>query len=154
MSMPEPDVAQAVDQALHAAATGDENRRWELVGLLHTHGGQPALDIAARLAEHPEPAHRVLAADVLSQLGVGPGKAAIDGPFRDQALALLLAMAPLEHDPSVLASITVGFGHIGDQRCVEAMLPMHTHAEVQVRAGVADSKQLAGSYVRNSPVLK
>lgn len=137
MPMSELTVAQAVDEALRAAAEDDESRRWELVSHLHTHGGHQALDIASRLHEHLEPSHRALAADVLSQLGTGSGRSAIDGPFRDDALALLLAMAEGERDPLILNSIAVGFGHIGDERCVEPLVRMHTHADVEVRAGVA-----------------
>jgi HEAT repeat protein len=129
-------VAQAVHEALRAAGAEDENGRWERVSYLHTHGGQEALDVASRMRDHPEPFHRALAADILSQLGAGPGQSAVDGPFRDQALELLLAMVECERDPKVLNSISVGFGHIGDERCVEPLVRMHTHTDVEVREGV------------------
>lgn len=129
-------VAQAVEEALRAAADGDEDRRWELVSHLHGHGGREALDVAARLRRHPEPSHRVLAADVLSQLGAVAGRSAMDGPFHDDALVLLLAMAEHEHDPSVLHAIAAGFAHIGDERCVEPLARVHEHPDVQVRVGV------------------
>jgi hypothetical protein len=73
MPTPELSVIEAVDEALRAGATGDEDRRWELITHLHIHGGQTALEAAARLSDHPEPARRRLAADVLSQLGAAPG---------------------------------------------------------------------------------
>lgn len=136
MSMSELTVAQAVDEALRAAAEDDEDRRWELVSQLHAHGGRQALDVASRLRGRPGSSHRALAADVLSQLGAGPGRSAIDGPFRDDALELLLAMAQGEHDSVVLNSIAVGFGHIGDERCLEPLVRMHTHPDVKVRTGV------------------
>lgn len=136
MSMPDPEVAQAFDEALRAAACGDDDRRWELVSRLRRQGGRTALDFASRLSRRVERSHRTLAADVLSQLGSGPGRRALDGPFRDDALALLLAMARHEQDPQVLSSILIGFGHIGDQRCVGAVRPLHTHADPRVRAAV------------------
>jgi HEAT repeat protein len=37
----------------------------------------------------------------------------------------------------VLNSVAVGFGHIGDERCLEPLVRMHTHPHVNVRAGVA-----------------
>ncbi|WP_203906700.1 HEAT repeat domain-containing protein [Rhizocola hellebori] len=136
MSTSELTVAQAFDQALLAAADDDEDRRWELVSWLHVNGGGQALTVASRLSEHPEPVYRALAADVLGQLGAGPGAPAIDGPFREGALELLLAMAQREHDSAVLNSIAVGFGHIGDERCLETLVQLHTHHDAKVRAGV------------------
>jgi HEAT repeat protein len=129
-------VAQAMHEALRAAAEDDESRRWELISHLHRHGGHQALEMASRLHVHCDPLHRALAADVLGQLGAGPGRPAIDGPFRDEALALLVAMVEGEHDPLVLSSIAVGFGHIGDERCLGPLSRMHTHSDVNVRAAV------------------
>lgn len=129
-------VAEAFEAALRAGADGDEDRRWDLVSHLHLHGGRDALAAAVRLHRDPEPARRRLAADVLSQLGAAPGRAAEDGPFREEALALLLAMVQDEHDPDVLNSITVGFGHIGDERSLEPLVRLHNHADSRVRQGV------------------
>jgi HEAT repeat protein len=129
-------VAHAVGDALRAAADGDDDRRWELITQLHIHGGSHALDEAARLRQDPEPTHRALAADILSQLGAAPGRAAVDGPFRDDALLLLLDMVQHEHEPVVLQSITVGFGHIGDERCVAPLIRLHAHPDAEVREGV------------------
>lgn len=136
MPMSDVAVAQAVDEALRTASEGDEDRRWELVWRLQQHGGVQALNMASRLHDHHEPSYRALVADVLGQLGAGPGRPAVDGAFRDDALALLLTMAEAERDPVVLTAITVGFGHIGDERCVEPMVRMHTHADACVREGV------------------
>lgn len=73
MQMFGPAVAHAIGDALRAAADGDEDRRWELVAQLQIHGGLHALDEAAQLRQDPDPRHRALAADILSQLGAGPG---------------------------------------------------------------------------------
>ncbi|GAA4957957.1 HEAT repeat domain-containing protein [Actinoplanes utahensis] len=134
MPTPEPSVREAFDEALRA---GDEDRRSEIVWHLHVHGGQQALEVAARLSEHPEPARRKLAADVLSQLGAAPGRAAAAGPFRDGALALLLTMVRDEPDPDVLHSITIGFGHIGDERSLAPLISLRAHSDAGVRYGVA-----------------
>jgi HEAT repeat protein len=136
MTQPDLTVAQAVEDALRAATDGDEDRRWNLVSHLHGHGGREALEIAARLRHHPERSYRALAADVLSQLGAVAGRSAMDGPFHDDALVLLLTMMDHEHDPSVLHAIAVGFAHIGDERCVEPLLRVREHPDVQVREGV------------------
>ncbi len=137
--MPTPDISvtEAIAAALRADADGDEDRRWDLVSHLHSHGGQDALAAAGRLHDDPEPARRRLAADVLSQLGAAPGRAAADGPHREEALALLLTMVRAEQDPDVLYSITTGFGHLGDERSLEALLRLHTHDDGRVRYGVA-----------------
>ncbi|GIE82048.1 hypothetical protein Aph02nite_79980 [Actinoplanes philippinensis] len=81
--MPTPDlsVTEAFDEALRA---DNEDRRWELVAYLHRHGGREALHAATRLAGHDDPAHRELAADVLSQLK----------ELREEALTLLLTTTP------------------------------------------------------------
>ena len=137
MPTPELSVIEAFDVALRAGAAGDEDRRGELISHLHLHGGQKALEVAARLSDHPEPARRRLAADVLSQLGAAPGRAAADGPFREDCLALLLTMVRDEPDPDVLYSITTGFGHIGDERGLAPLIRLHTHPDAEVRHGVA-----------------
>jgi HEAT repeat protein len=137
MPTPEPSVNEAIDEALRAGAAGDEDRRWDLISHLHIHGGQQALEIAARMSDHPEPTRRELAADVLSQLGAAPGRAAAAGPFRDDALALLLTMVQDEPDPDVLYSITVGFGHIGDERSLAPLISLRAHPDAKVRYGVA-----------------
>lgn len=133
MSNPDLDVARVVEEAL---ATPDEQRRWDLVGLLHTDGGAEALEIATRLAGHADPVRRELASDVLGQLGAGPGRAASAGPFREAATDVLLAMADREDDPAVLRSIAIGLGHLGDPRGLVPLARMHTHAEPRVRSGV------------------
>ncbi|HWS31209.1 MAG TPA: HEAT repeat domain-containing protein [Actinoplanes sp.] len=133
--MPTPDLAVSAvfDEAFRA---DDENRRWDLISHLHLHGGQDALDIAGRLAGDPDPARRVLAADVLGQLGAAPGRAAADGPFRNDAVTLLHTMARDETDPGVLYSVTTGLGHIGDERSLAPLIRLHTHADPEVRHGV------------------
>lgn len=135
ISMPTPEraVTEVFDEALRA---DDEHRRWDLISHLHLHGGPDALEVAGRMSSHPDPAHRVLAADVLSQLGAAPGMAAADGPFREGALALLLSMVQDESDPGVLTSIAVGFGHIGDDRSLAPLIRLHTHDDAEVRYGV------------------
>ncbi|WP_433789780.1 HEAT repeat domain-containing protein [Actinoplanes sp. CA-252034] len=124
MSTPEPTTAEAFDEALRA---GDDDRRWELISHLHRHGGREAVEIAARSAGHPDPARRLLAADVLGQFR----------PFREEALTLLLTMVRDESDPDVLHAITVGFGHIGDERSLAPLISLHTHPDAGVRRGVA-----------------
>jgi HEAT repeat protein len=143
MSTPEPSTIEAFDEALRAEAAGDEDRRWELVSHLHVHGGREALDVAARWSGDRDAARRRLAADVLGQLGAAPGRAAADGPFREDALTLLLTMARNETtaqdepDSGVLSSITIGLGHIGDVRSLEPLVELHVHPDAEVRYSVA-----------------
>ena len=133
MPTPELSATEAFDGALRAGDVGDEDRRWELISYLHVHGGQKALEAATRLSDHPEPAHRILAADVLSQLGAAPGQAAADGPLRESSLALLLTMLPDETDPDVLYSITIGLGPIRDERILDTFITRSAHEGAQVR---------------------
>ncbi|GAB4050949.1 hypothetical protein GCM10028775_25440 [Catellatospora paridis] len=136
MPMLEFAVTSAIDELLSLTAEEDEDCWWDLVWWLQGHGGRHALDAASRLSGHPEPSHRQAAADILCQLGAGPGRAPLDSPYRDEALALLLSMVEREHDPQVLNSITVGFGHLGDERCLASLSRLHTHPDVTVREGV------------------
>ncbi|GAA1400954.1 HEAT repeat domain-containing protein [Catellatospora coxensis] len=136
MPMLEATVASAVAELLSLTGEDDEDRRWELVSWLHGYGGRPALDAATRLSGHTEPSHRQAAADIVSQLAAGPRRPASEGPYRDEALALLLSMVEHEQDPQVLGSITTGFGHIGDERCLEHLARLHVHPDATVRFGV------------------
>jgi hypothetical protein len=52
---------------------------------------------------------------------------------RSATMHWLLAMADGECDPLMLNSIAVGFGHIGDERCVEPLVRMHTYADAEVQ---------------------
>jgi HEAT repeat protein len=133
MPMPELSATEAFDEALRADAVGDQGRRWELISHLHVHGGQKALEAAARLSDHPDPEHRSLAADVLSELGVAPGQAAADGPLRESSLALLLTMLPDETDPDVLLSIIIGLGTSRDERILDTFLTRSAHEDARVR---------------------
>ncbi|MFC7246659.1 HEAT repeat domain-containing protein [Catellatospora aurea] len=137
MPMLEQTVAAAVAELLPLTGEDDEDRRWELISWLHGYGGRPALDAATRLSGHPEPSHRQAAADIVSQLAAGPRGSASEGPYRDEALALLLSMVEHEQDPQVLGSITTGFGHIGDERCLVPLARLHVHPDATVRFGVA-----------------
>ncbi|GIF20879.1 hypothetical protein BJ973_001214 [Actinoplanes tereljensis] len=137
MPTPERSVIEGFDEALRAGAAGDEERRWELISHLHVHGGQEALEVAARWSDHPEPARRRLAADVVSQLGAAPGQVAAAGPYREGSLALLLTMVREESHPDVLYSITTGFGHIGDERSLAPLVSLRAHPDAEVRYGVA-----------------
>jgi HEAT repeat protein len=137
MPTPELSATEAFDEALRAGAVGDEDRRWELISHLHVHGGQKALEAATRLSDHPDPEHRRLAADVLSELGAAEGQGAADGPLRESSLALLLTMLPDETDPDVLYSITIGLGPIRDEPVPAPLIGLHTHSDAKVRRGVA-----------------
>ncbi|MEU0559628.1 HEAT repeat domain-containing protein [Dactylosporangium sp. NPDC006015] len=145
----QPDVAWAFEEALRAG----EDRRWELVTHLHVHGGREALGIAARLGRAAEPSRRELAAEVLGQLGTvlgtpgpnpgaapghraTPGRSAADGPFRDEATALLLAMIAREDDPAVLYSLAVALGHMAGEDSVAPLVRLRAHPDADVRGGV------------------
>jgi HEAT repeat protein len=129
-------VSVAFGDALLAATAGDEWRRWDLVSRLHVDGGREALPVASALCRHSDPSRRALGVDVLGQLGAGPGRRAVDGPFHAEALNVLLSMADVEDDPYVLVCIAVAFGHIGDERCVDPLIRWQAHPNPEVRNGV------------------
>ncbi|WP_432968798.1 HEAT repeat domain-containing protein [Dactylosporangium sp. CA-233914] len=135
MAMSEAEVSAALAEALREC--GDDERRWEIVTGLQLNGGAHARAAAGRLIGSRDPQRRRLAVDVLGQLGAAPGRAAVHGPYREEALTLLLGMAGSEPDAGVLASIAVAFGHIGDARCVGPLVALRGHPDPRVRHSVA-----------------
>ncbi|HEX8626598.1 MAG TPA: HEAT repeat domain-containing protein, partial [Catenuloplanes sp.] len=126
-----------IQEALQAAAAGDEQRRWDLVCRLHRDGGLPALEAARQLCVSQDAAQRQLGVDILGQLGIAAARAASRGPFRDAAVRQLLDTVRDEREGAVLQAIAVAFGHLGDARCVPPLGALRTHPDADVRCAVA-----------------
>ena len=130
-------MAELVRAALSAAERGDEDERWRTVERLRAGGGREALQAATRLCGSRDARHRELGVDILAQLGASDGVPARRGPFRDEAMAVLLGLVDAERDPAVLRAIGIAFAHLGDERAVAPLARLRAHADPEVRHAVA-----------------
>jgi HEAT repeat protein len=133
--MTEAEVAELVDRAL--ALDDDDDARWDIVPKLHLEGGRAAFAAGERLCRASQARQRELGADILAQVGVTKGSAASSGPFRDEAMRVLLDLAEREEEPAVLASICHAFGHLDDPRGIAVLVRLREHPDAQVRYAVA-----------------
>lgn len=122
--MTEGEAAAFVDRAL---SLEDENARWDIVSKLHDEGGRAAFDAAERLCGAGDAERRRLGADILGQVGFTRGGGASEGPFRDEAMRVLLDLVEREGEPEVLDSICVAFGHLADPRSVGPLVRLRGH---------------------------
>jgi len=84
----------------------------------------------ALVADH-RPAARALAATVLGQLGTPVGAS------RDEAAAVLDALAAEEVEYAVLSAVACAFGHLGEPHGLDALLALQRHPDAEVRDAVA-----------------
>ncbi|TKK90806.1 hypothetical protein FDA94_03305 [Herbidospora galbida] len=115
--------ANALDRALLLPNTDDE--RWEIVTALHRRGDAGTFEAAARLCAGDRSEERELGADVLAQLG------------NPQSLPVLRDMARREADPTVLRSVLIALGHLGDKRAFPEVLGLAGHDHPGVRYAAA-----------------
>jgi HEAT repeat protein len=114
-----------------ALAEQDEDVAPEAVTILHYRGSREVLEAATRLCASERTDERQLGANILGQLGV-PNRT-----FPGECFEILAAMLARETDPNVLECIGVAFGHLADPRAIELLLPLKSHANSDVRFGVA-----------------
>lgn len=120
-------------RALIAEARGardaDDPARWEALSALQGFGDRATLDAVAPLLHADDPADRVLAADVLGQLGVP--ERTLPGP----CFEALAGRLKVEDDPAVLGALGVALGHLGHPEALPAVLPLAKHADARARFG-------------------
>lgn len=123
-----------LEAALHEPR--DSHARWRPVGELHRRDDQDTFSAAERLLSSPAVERRILAADVLAQMGAVAGVAVEARRFRDPAVGVLLPLLSTEIDPAVLASVAIAFSHLSDERAVPALHDLRRHPDRNVRRGV------------------
>lgn len=109
----------------------DDHDAWALIRLLQVRAGREVLERALALLRHSTPSKRVLAANLLAQLG-SPQRA-----FPEESLAGLRALLANEDQPAVLASAATAFSHNADARAVPRLLALRSHSWPTVRLSVA-----------------
>lgn len=109
----------------------DEERHWELVVRLQKQGDEDTFDTAAGRLLSDDPRERMLACDVLGQLGTP------DRAFRSRTIPLLEARLSTEKHPEVLHAVIVALGHLDAEESAPAILPFASHPDSGVRESVA-----------------
>ncbi len=129
--------AASVDELFTLArASEDEDAYWACVSELHTRADERTFKLAEVLCDSFAAGERCLGADVLGQLGAGPGRSAAEGPFAQRSADVLLRLLGEDGEPAVLSSAAVGLGHLRDDRGIERLAELAGHADADVRRGV------------------
>jgi HEAT repeat protein len=113
-----------------AIAEQDEERKWELITVLHFRATREVLEAAEGLCASGEPGERQLGANILGQLG--PRESA----FPNERFECLSRTLEGEADADVIQGIAIAFGHLNDPRAIPLLLPFVEHPDSDVRWGV------------------
>jgi len=132
--MTEREVAESAERAL---SLDDDSARWDIVAKLQADPGHAAFDAAERLCGAGEAKQRLMGADILGQVGFTREGGARVGPFRDEAMRVLLDLVEREEDPEVLESVCTAFGHLNDPRAIGPLVRLRTHPDADIRFSVA-----------------
>jgi HEAT repeat protein len=132
------DLAAASVDELYALARSaqEEDAYWQCVTELHGRVEERTFKLAEVLCESFAAGERCLGADVLGQLGALPGASAVEGPFASESGRVLLELLCSDEEPAVLSAAAVGLGHLRDDRAIDRLVELSSHASADVRRGV------------------
>jgi HEAT repeat protein len=119
-----------------ARAAEDEDAYWACVSELHTRANDHTFRIADVLCDSLATGERCLGADVLGQLGAVEGQTAAEGPFASASGRVLLRLLEEDDEPAVLSSAAIGLGHLHDERAIDRLAALASHASSDVRRAV------------------
>jgi HEAT repeat protein len=140
----EPGYEEPVKLLARAAACGDGDKgggvgpggsgseRALLIGRLQRRTDAAAFAAAAEAARSPELPLRLVAMDVLGQLGYPQGR-----PFREQTLPILVETADQAAEPRLLQAALTAIAYLGDGRALTTVLRYAAHRDAGVRRVVA-----------------
>ena len=116
-----------------AAAIADleDDGRWAIIRELHDRTDRTAFDAACELAGSADTLERVVALDVLAQIGYRAGL-----PFLEETLPLLID-ASHDGDADVVAAAVTALGLLWDPRALPAIVRQAGHRSADVRSSVA-----------------
>jgi HEAT repeat protein len=112
----------------------DDDDAWDAVNALRSSGSRWVFDKAAEWLQSENPMERAHAADILGQIGVGPGR---KHAYPVEACDLLLNLLIAEAHPRAAASALVALGHIEDPRALPAIYRFVAHEDAVLRHAVA-----------------
>ena len=132
------DLAHSSVDELYALARSaeDEEAYWAVVSELHTRVNDHTFRIADVLCDSLAVGERCLGADVLGQLGAVDGQSPAEGPFAAAAGRVLVRLLEEDDEPAVLASAAIGVGHLRDERAIDRLAALASHASPEVRRSV------------------
>ena len=114
-----------------AIADYEDDGRWAIIGELQRRTDRTAFDAVGELAGSADPLERIVALDVLAQIGY-----LAERPFLDETLPLLID-ASHDTDADVIAAAVTALGCLWNPRALPAILRHTGHPSVNVRYSVA-----------------
>jgi len=125
------DPARLLAEAAVCAEVEDD-RRHQLIGRLHRRSDAAAFLAAAEAAKAADLELRLVAVEVLGQLGYAGGR-----PYREETLAILIQELDQAQDPRLLQAVITALAHLGDGRALTPLLRHADHRDDGVRRAVA-----------------
>src|SRR3954465_14168595 len=119
-----------------ARSAEDEDAYWACVSELHTRVNDHTFRIADVLCDSLAVGERCLGADVLGQLGAADGATPAESPFASASGRVLLRLLEEDDEPAVLSSAAIGLGHLRDDRAIDRLAALASHASPEVRRAV------------------
>ena len=126
------DPVRLLAEAAAFAAPDQEEQRRQLIVKLHRRSDAETFLATADAARAADLELRLVAMDVLGQLGYASGR-----PYREQILPILIAELDQAVDPRLLQAAITALAHLGDGRALTPVLRHATHRDADVRQAVA-----------------
>lgn len=114
-----------------AIADFEDDGRWAIIRDLHRRTDRTAFDAVCELAGSADVRERVVALDVLAQIGYAAGR-----PFLDETLPVLIDASD-HRDADVVEAAVSALGMLWDPRALPAILRHAGHPSANVRDSVA-----------------
>jgi HEAT repeat protein len=130
-SVPSADDVQPLMRRAAAISDFKDDDRWAIIRELHCRTDRAAFDAVCELAGSAGTSERIVALDVLAQIGHVAGR-----PFLEDTLPLLIAGSHDEQADVIAATVTA-LGFLWDPRALPAILRHAGHPAANVRHSVA-----------------
>jgi HEAT repeat protein len=130
-SQPSADDVRPLLRRAAAIADFEDDGRWAIISELHRRTDRTAFDAVCALAGSADLPERIVALDVLAQIGYSAGR-----PFLEETLPVLIDASDDGHEDVVAAAVTA-LGFLWDPRALPAILRHAGHPSANVRYSVA-----------------
>jgi len=130
-TQPSPDDVQPLLRRAAAIADSEDDARWAIIREVQRRTDRAAFDAVCALARSADVRERIVALDVLAQIGYSAGR-----PFLEETLPVLIDAS--DHgDADVVAAAVSALGFLWDPRALPAILRQAGHPSANVRYSVA-----------------